>query len=56
MGVVHTAARAGDSGLFLLVHDLGAWQLVESGYQQMPCDELLTQDLSSDPGLPMDCG
>jgi hypothetical protein len=56
-GVVHIAAGTSGAGLFILVHDLGVWQVVESGYPQMACDELLPDGVRADVGLLMrSCG
>ena len=52
-GVVHIAAGTTGTGLFILVHNMRAWQIVESGYPQMACDELLPEGVRADLGLLM---
>jgi len=52
-GVVHVAAGAGGSPEFVLMHRVGGWQPVASGYPQFPCYQPMPVDVQADLGLLM---
>jgi len=51
--VAHVAAGPGGQGLFVLAHWASSWSAVDSGYPQMPCDELVPTPVQADLGLLM---